>query len=838
MTTAAQRRVRRWGRALLVLLLFLGGAAAGLPWLVALPPGRRVLAAYANSVLAPGSIECSTIQASWFGPAVVSDVTLRDAEGDAVLAAPSLTFSWGLWQILVKRPKTAHLDLTGAKLDIERRSDGTIDLQETLKPVTPEHPRVQILIHLEKSHLRLRDPLLDEPLLADDLNVDLDMSRGYEPISWKISMALEELAGQSGRLELEGSQSRARVDRSGRHDTKVVLKGKNWPFAVANADMGIKCRGVLDGAIDVDLRSDLWLAKGETELGHVELSAPGLAETIQLDTVKAGWDLSGKESGWTVDRLSLQSSLVSLNAEGTVPAVSKQGAWLEADFNLADLARYLPTALRPRNGADAERGHARLRADLKAGADGMTQNCDVRGTLSDLIAFPGRRALAATEAAAVRAPQQPDGDVIFSLHASYDPHSDRLDLTEVGLTLPFFRVRGAGVIGDLTGKSQLDLKGTLDPDWRALTALLADRVEPKARIAGQPRPWHLAASIASLRSGDALNTISGELGIQIDELDLFGMRLGQSALVARAENGKIRLDPIDATLNQGALHLEPEVRRDQDGKRCLWLGESSYLKGAVINDEVSHRVLSYAAPVLDGATRVKGRISAILGEAVFPVTARSAAAARVAGDLILDDVRFLPGRLAEQLLIGFKREEKPLLILRDSIAIRIEDGKVHQKGLIISVADVASIALDGSVDFDKNLDLVASLAMSRSGPIAGVLPPLLQNARVDVPIRGTLEHPEIDASGFKDRLADMGMDIFGNSVEAGLNGLKRVLGGKSLKGLGDYFLPRPRPMSPRPGAENVDPKSREPRQPPTVPPEPEPAPGGATEKDTDGSGGK
>ncbi len=739
MTTDARRRMRRFGPALVVLSLLLGGAAVGLPWIAELPAVQRRLAAYANLVLAPGSVEFSPIRLSWFRPTEVRDVTLRDADGDAVLVAPRLTFEWGLWQMLVTRPEIAHVDLTGAKLDIERRPDGTIDLHETLKPLVPEHPQHQILIHLENSHVRLRDRLLGEPFMADHLDVRIDMGRGHEPISWKISMAPDETPRQSGRLEIEGSYSRARIDASGRHDTNVTLRGSAWPLAVANDGLGLKCRGVLDGVVDAQLQSGLWLARGDTRLNHLELTAPGRAETIRLDAVSAGWDVKGAKSRWLVNRLALETSLGSLRAEGSV----------------------------------------------------------------------------------------------------YDPRSDRLDLNKVAVKLPYAQVEGNGAIRNLGGKPLLDLKGTLNPDWRGLSALLAREVEPDARIAGQVSSWRVSGSIASSKFDDALETLSGDLGIQIDELDVFGMRLGHSALVVRAENGKIRIDPIEATLNQGVLHLEPELALDQNGNRWLRMGNSSSLEGAVINDDVSHRVLSYAAPILDGATRVRGRISAKLREAVFPIMAPGAAEARILGEVAFDDVRFMPGRLAERLLVVFGKQDKPLLTLRDSISIEIADHKVYQKGLVIPVAKLASIALEGSVDFDKNLDLVARLAMDRRAPVTGVLPPFLQNARVDIPIRGTMQSPKIDTAGFKDRLADMGMDLVGNTVGAGLSGLERLLRGKAAKGLSDYFLPRARPMTPTPlpKPKNLNRRSQGFRQPQAPPPEAEPAPGGAgKENDTDGSG--
>ena len=47
--------------------------------------------------------------------------------------------------------------------------------------------------------------------------------------------------------------------------------------------------------------------------------------------------------------------------------------------------------------------------------------------------------------------------------------------------------------------------------------------------------------------------------MQIDALDLFGMRLGQTPIVVRAAAGRLTVDPIDTTLNGGELYIEPEL---------------------------------------------------------------------------------------------------------------------------------------------------------------------------------------------------------------------------------------------------------------------------------------
>ena len=119
----------------------------------------------------------------------------------------------------------------------------------------------------------------------------------------------------------------------------------------------------------------------------------------------------------------------------------------------------------------------------------------------------------------------------------------------------------------------------------------------------------------------------------------------------------------------------------KDGSTWLELSSETRLEGAVINDEVSHRVLSFVAPVLDGATRVQGRVSFELAEAAFPDRlGRREEQALAQGKLLFDDVRFMPGELADQLLGVFRLESKPLVELREPVSVRIPSGKIYQNG--------------------------------------------------------------------------------------------------------------------------------------------------------------
>jgi translocation and assembly module TamB len=376
-------------------------------------------------------------------------------------------------------------------------------------------------------------------------------------------------------------------------------------------------------------------------------------------------------------------------------------------------------------------------------------------------------------------PLEFDGKVGLGVKASYQPRTDRLELIELGLSAPYVRASGAGTLRELTTHPDVKLSGSLDPDWEAICGVLRRNVERRARIAGRPRAWRLAGRIEGVPDLDRLGTLDGQFGVQIDALDVFGMRLANVPVTLRAADGKLHIDPIDARLNGGALHIESELVKDKHGSTWLRLGSATALKDAVVNDEVSHRVLSYAAPVLDGATRVEGRVSLALDEALFPVMAPPDAQALVKGDVLFHDVRFMPGPLADELLSVFQWERKPLAVLRDPISVRIAGRKVYQEGLVIPVGDLATIGLEGTVDFDKNLDMVARVALNAPRSGVPILSPILENARFELPISGTLSKPRINGEALKERWKGIGKDLLGGSVQAGMSGLQRLLEGLS-----------------------------------------------------------
>ncbi len=361
--TGPGRARRRWRFIALAVSLVGAGLIAALPWVLELPAVQRRLAAEANRILAPSSVDFSAIRFSWFRPTEISNFVLRDAQNDQVVTAPQAAFQWNLGEILFNRRKSAILAIHQAKLDIERLPDGTIDLYESLRPVISDHPEVRLIIRIDNGRLRFRDPAFPDPVIADQADIDVDLGRDSEPIAWNIRLAQSKTGAESPRLNVEGNYSRAVIDSKASHDLRLSLKGTRWPWTWASSAM--QSRGEFTGTIDAQRRAGRLLLTGDSDItDFVAIGEPLSSDTIHLDKIRAAWNVAGGNGGWTIDRLELTTPLGSLKAEGSLPTRPNHGARLEGTINLVALARQLPATLQLRDGLRVEQGTAQLNADL------------------------------------------------------------------------------------------------------------------------------------------------------------------------------------------------------------------------------------------------------------------------------------------------------------------------------------------------------------------------------------------------------------------------------------------------------------------------------------------
>ena len=709
-----KRRRSRWWKALAALAVGLLLPVAAFPWFLGTPPARRWLMARANRALTPGGLELGSISFSWFGPTRIRDFVLRDAEGDRVAFSRNATWDRNLWQVLFDRPRYGTFVLDRPALDIERRPDGTVDLFETIKPILTKDPWTDLLVRFDRGTLRFRSAGLTEPLTASRADMTLRLPPAPGPLAWHLALSKEPdpAAGAGPTLAIDGTYERWNVPAGTPPDLAVTLAGGQWPWAIEAKD--VASTGRLDGWLKFARKGGRWDSEGRLSLLDLNAQGPRLkGDRLKFDRVTGAWDVSANAGKFAIRRLDLTAPV------GTVATDGGETPRVRGTLDLAALATRLPHALGLPEGMRPEPEMPRLRFD-----------------------------------------------------ATYRPEADRIDLAELVLASRYGTLEASGSLSDLRGDQMADLRGTLTPDWNAINARLADRVEPGARVTGKPRGVTLRGSLGRVAREGALKAIDAEIGIELTGADLYGMKLGPTPIVLRARDGALTLDPIETTLNAGTIHLGPVLALDDKDGPALKLGPESSIADAEVNDTVSHRVLSFVAPVLDNATRARGRVSVALKDAVFPLGNDSKRKLMVDGSVVFNDVEFLPGPLAHDRLALIGRDDQPGLKLDEPISLTIADRRVTQHGLALPLGKLTRIELDGWVDFERNLNLTARLPVTSKMVLnRPVLSGIVEGTKFEVPIRGTLQKPEIDKDAMNLALKGFGKALLERSLTQGIPGL-------------------------------------------------------------------
>ncbi len=339
-----------------------------------------------------------------------------------------------------------------------------------------------------------------------------------------------------------------------------------------------------------------------------------------------------------------------------------------------------------------------------------------------------------------------DGPCGLAIKGAYQAGTGRLDLADVTVTSRYGSAAVQGKIDDPAGLCNADLNGILTIDKGTLDNLVASAIAPDARLKASVRPFHVRGPL----SGDLMRRIEAEGGLDIEGAEAAGLKLGQARVIARLSGGQVVVEPIRSTLSGGVVEILCGMTLDEAGGAILHLLPGTAIRGAVIDQALSERLLAYIAPVLHEASQVRGRVSMVVDRADFPIGGPVARPVSMTGSIAFQDVLFGPGPLAAEILsvVPVKREAR--LRLNETIRVAVHKGRVYQEGLAIPLGGGESLGIEGSVGFDRSLALKAMVPLGVAGLAVGGGRGSAKNpdhGRLPVPIGGTLGEPPDRPSG-------------------------------------------------------------------------------------------
>lgn len=354
----------------------------------------------------------------------------------------------------------------------------------------------------------------------------------------------------------------------------------------------------------------------------------------------------------------------------------------------------------------------------------------------------------------------------------YDNSQRMLAFNQLKLTS---KALGADLTGKVTagqagGGATSAIDGKINYNMEQLTTLLRPYLGGGVFIAGSgSRPMSLQGplNLAGARA---------QGGLDWQQAYVYGFRVGQGEANLALRDGMVQLAPVSLAVSQGRVNLAAQLKL-KPGPMELQVAPGPLAQQVRIDPEMCAYGLQYVAPALAGVTAVEGLFSIEMDECRIPLD--NPAMGKLSGRFTVHSVEIGPGPLIREIVTVLLPGATSAKLTRESvIAFQMADGRVYHNGMELQFPEL-TIRTKGSVGLDKTLDMTAEMpippAWIRDARAAAVL----RGQAITLPIRGTLDRPQIDQR----RLAEYSRDFARRAAETAIqnevgNQLNRLLGPK------------------------------------------------------------
>lgn len=346
----------------------------------------------------------------------------------------------------------------------------------------------------------------------------------------------------------------------------------------------------------------------------------------------------------------------------------------------------------------------------------------------------------------------------FDADGKLEQQRDKLTLTRLKLTAAPLSAEISGSVARYSTDRVLALQGHYDASWEQLTALLHELVPATAQtVIVKGKSTSEFKITGPLHEPDAQPPFRGlKSGLEIGwaSAELYGVDLGAAKLSPTLAKGKVTLPRTAIPATGGKVNVAGVIDFAPPEPTLNIAGKLRVLDNVPLTPQVATSLLSWISPVFLHVARIEGRVNLQAADVRLPLSAAIKTSGDAQGVLDLQKVKLAPAGLLGELagLAGHTRQE-PAPVTFGKLAFVIKDGRVRYDDLTLTFPGSFDLKFHGSVGFDSTLDLVVSIPVR--GPLLerlGMKGPALEaveqfsDLRVDVPLVGTREHPQLDLS--------------------------------------------------------------------------------------------
>ncbi len=469
-----------------------------------------------------------------------------------------------------------------------------------------------------------------------------------------------------------------------------------------------------------------------------------------------------------IARLELTSPAGSVSASGSLPLGADLAKQAQLDLSGSAQTAYFTDRWRihkPDSKAAVVEGLLTFSAKINQNQyDAVAQSKNLT------LAAPGEKPLAVPFETAVKVKPEFKGEAI-----------DKLTLQKLSLNSPFLAADASGSLSDFAGAKILALKGSLTPDFNAISRLPQVAALKDFALTGRnTRSFTFEGPLGhGAEELFALGRANGE--ITVDSIHLPGIVTGAATCTLALRDGVLAIDGGTA-FNGGTFRVAPRVSLTTSPWVVTLPDKMTLLSNVALTQELLNACLAGINPILQGAVTPEGRLDWVVDSFSLPLSKAPLEELNASMKLTFRQFAFTPSGILSQVLEAVKSKVRRVEAGDGSLAVDVVDGTLTSDPFQFKVGGSALTCsgkthlASGAIAYTLGVPLDEKLVGSKAAKYtAGRIVPL--------PISGTVSRPRADFTQLQknmktlatDVLEDKAQDLINKELGKGLNKLLEKL---------------------------------------------------------------
>jgi len=280
----------------------------------------------------------------------------------------------------------------------------------------------------------------------------------------------------------------------------------------------------------------------------------------------------------------------------------------------------------------------------------------------------------------------------------------------------------------------------------------ADPARAKPKV-----PWNLL--IAGL---------AGEGTVGVDRFEYETLTGGQGTVTWQMADGQIVLGPKTAqtpsrvSIAGGAVNVTGRILLRQTPPRFVIDERTQVVEGLPVDGEEVRAYLKYASPVLAASVQAKGRFTMVLDALDLPLGEGAADAATARGAYRIDGFQTeLIGPIGRLLQIRGGQAATPVQPF-GPVQVTMANGVLSIEEHDLQYTPTVRLRFGGTIDVRKQMNVIIGIPMTeetlRQFRVSEAAMPYLKDTVMAVPLKGTIDKPEIDEAAVGKRIAALALE--------------------------------------------------------------------------------